>query len=83
MISLIDIKDIENRILIALDTIRVYLKEDEGDIEFVRFEPDTNIAEVRFKGRCKDCPLVIMTLRAGVERYLIKAVPEIDRVEAV
>ena len=83
MITMLDIDDIEKRIQIALETIRVYLKEDEGDIEFVRFEADTNIAEVRFKGRCKDCPLVIMTLRAGVERYLIKAVPEIERVEAV
>ncbi|MFA6570234.1 MAG: NifU family protein [Bacteroidota bacterium] len=75
--------DIENRINIALTKVRPYLNEDEGDVELVRFEEGTNILEVRFLGNCKDCPLSMMTLRAGIERFVQKEVPEIRRVELV
>jgi len=63
--------------------LRPYLAEDGGGIEFVRFEEETNVAEVRFTGNCKTCPMWLMTLRAGIERFLIKEIPEIRRVEAV
>lgn len=63
--------------------MRPYLQEDEGDIEFVRFENETSVLEVRFLGNCKTCPLSVMTLRAGIERYLLARIPEIRRVESV
>ena len=66
-----------------LKTLRPYLKEDEGDIEFVRFENETSVLELRFLGNCKTCPLSVMTLRAGIERYLLARIPEIRRVESV
>ena len=75
--------DIEQRIQKSLTEIRPFLQEDGGDVEFVRFEDNTSVAEIRMTGNCKGCPLAIMTLRAGIERYLIKSVPEIKRVEAV
>ena len=65
-----------------LTTIRPYLQADEGDIELVNIKPQ-GIVEVRLLGACADCPLSIMTLRAGVERALIKEIPEIRRVEAI
>jgi len=34
-------------------------------------------------GTCLICPISIMTLRAGVERAVMKDVPEVKRVEAV
>ncbi|MEK7671770.1 MAG: NifU family protein, partial [Bacteroidota bacterium] len=34
-------------------------------------------------GTCLICPMSILTLRAGVERAIMKALPEVKRVEAV
>ena len=66
----------------ALETIRPYLKADGGDVELVKVTPE-GIVEVKLTGACSDCPMSQMTLRAGVERALIKEVPGIRRVEAV
>ena len=78
-----NVRIIENDIKSALSKIRPYLKEDEGDVELVRFEKETGVAEVRLLGNCKGCPVSIMTLRAGIERFILKNVPEVRRVEAV
>lgn len=66
----------------ALETIRPYLKADGGDVELVKVTPE-GIVEVKLTGACIDCPMSQMTLRAGVERVLIREVPGIRRVEAV
>jgi len=66
----------------TLDDIRPFLHEDEGDIELVSVSQD-GIVEVRFLGECAQCSLAIMTLRAGVERMLMLALPSIRRVEKV
>lgn len=75
--------DIKHRVEEALDAIRPYLAEDGGDVEFVAFEEKSGTLEVRLLGACADCPMASMTLRAGVERYLKKKLPEIVRVEQV
>lgn len=74
---------IDEQIIAALSECRPYLQEDGGDIEFVRFEAETRTAEIRFLGACCTCPMSIMTLRAGIERVLLKRVPEVRRVEQV
>ncbi|MCX6174462.1 MAG: NifU family protein [Ignavibacteriales bacterium] len=66
----------------ALQTIRPYLKADGGDVVLVQVTNE-GIVEVRLTGACSDCPMSQMTLRAGVERALIREVPGIRRVEAV
>ena len=66
----------------ALQTIRPYLKADGGDVELVQVTEE-GIVEVKLTGACSDCPMSQMTLRAGVERALIREVPGIRRVEAV
>lgn len=74
--------NLNQRILDTLDKIRPYLKADGGDIELVNVTPD-GIVEVRLTGACSSCPMSQMTLRAGVERAIIREVPGIRRVEAV
>lgn len=66
----------------ALETIRPYLQADGGDVELVKVT-EQGIVEVRLTGACVGCPMSQMTLRAGVERALIREVPGIRRVEAV
>ncbi len=71
-----------DRILAALQTIRPYLQADGGDVELVNVKEDGTV-EVRLTGACVSCPMSQMTLRAGVERALIREVPGIRRVEAI
>jgi Fe-S cluster biogenesis protein NfuA len=71
-------ENIEN----SLAKLRPFLKEDEGDIELVEIGDD-GIIKVRFLGSCQICPLSSMTLRAGIERALMKEFPTIKRIEAV
>ncbi len=74
--------DFEQKIEKALSEIRPYLNADGGDVSFVRFRPE-GIVELQWVGTCVICPMSQLTLRAGVERTLMKAIPEIKRVEAV
>ncbi len=66
----------------ALESVRPYLVADGGDVELVSINDD-GIVEVRLTGACVGCPMSQMTLRAGIERALMRDVPEIKRVEAV
>jgi Fe-S cluster biogenesis protein NfuA len=65
----------------ALNNIRPYLQADNGDIELIDITED-GIVTVKFLGACKTCPLSVMTLRAGVERTIMKEVPSVKRIEA-
>jgi len=74
--------EIKLKVMKALDEVRPYLQADGGDIEFVNYTDD-GIVEVRLQGACGSCPMSTMTLRAGVERAILRNVPEVKRVEAV
>ena len=73
---------LKEEILKALDTIRPFLQADNGDIELIDITED-EIVKVKLTGACSICPMFQMTLRAGVERSLMRQVPGIKRVEAV
>jgi len=75
-------QDVKKRVGNALEMIRPYLKADGGDVELVNITEE-GIVEVKLTGACVGCPMSQMTLRAGVERALIREVPEIKRVEAI
>ena len=72
----------EERIRKTLDSVRPFLQADSGDVELVEVSED-GIVKVKLTGACAVCPLSIMTLRAGIERTLLKEVPGIRRVESV
>jgi len=65
-----------------LDTVRPYLQADGGDVELLRVTDD-GFVEVRLIGSCVSCPMSRMTLRAGVERKILRDIPEVRRVEQV
>jgi len=70
------------KILKALESIRPFLQADNGDVELVEITEE-NIVKVRLTGDCENCPMSPLTLRAGIERALMKNVPGIRRIEAV
>lgn len=66
----------------ALNNIRPYLQADNGDVELVDVSED-GIVRVKLLGSCQDCPLSVMTLRAGIERAIMREVPSVRRIESV
>ncbi len=72
----------EDEILKALESMRPFLQSDNGDVELVEVTKD-GIVKVKLLGECKECPLSVMTLRAGIERSLMQQVPGVRRIEAV
>jgi len=77
------LRSIDERIRATVAEVRPYLQQDGGDLEFVRYEPETRTCEIRMVGACEHCALAPLTLRAGVEQALVMRVPEIRRVERV
>jgi Fe-S cluster biogenesis protein NfuA len=73
---------LNSRIEAALDHIRPFLEADHGGVTLVEVTAG-NVARVEFHGACRDCSMSFMTLKAGVEQSILKAVPEIIAVEAV
>jgi Fe-S cluster biogenesis protein NfuA len=66
----------------ALDTIRPYLLTDGGNVSVEGITPD-GVVKLKLLGSCGSCPMSIMTLKAGLEEAIKKAVPEITGVEAI
>tara|TARA_R110001592_G_scaffold108704_5_gene303754 strand:- start:13918 stop:14169 length:252 start_codon:yes stop_codon:yes gene_type:complete len=66
----------------ALDTIRPYLEADGGNVRIVGLTQDM-VLQLELLGTCSSCPMSTMTLKAGVEEAIKKAIPEILSVEAV
>lgn len=66
----------------AIDQIRPYLQADGGNIRFVKLTED-NTVWVELLGACGSCPMSTMTLKAGVEQAIKKAIPEIKSVEKI
>ena len=72
----------EEKIKKALESIRPFLQADNGDLQLVEVSDD-GIVKVKLTGACGICPLSVITLRAGIERALLREVPGIRRVESV
>lgn len=75
-------EELRRRVDEALDSIRPYLMADGGSVRLVDITPDM-VVELELLGACGDCPMSMMTLRAGIEQAVKRAVPVISRVEAV
>lgn len=75
-------KKLIEKIETALQTMRPFLEADGGDMELVGVT-DNYVAKVKFLGSCSSCNMSAMTLKAGIEEAVRKAVPEITAVEAV
>ncbi len=73
---------LKNKILKALEQIRPFLLEDGGDVQLVEITSDS-IVRVEFKGACRTCTMSSMTFNAGIEDAILKAAPEVKRVEVV
>lgn len=74
--------ELNQRVESALDQIRPYLKADGGNVSLVEITPEM-VVKVELTGACKSCSMSVMTLKAGIEESIRRAVPEIVSVESV
>lgn len=73
---------LKNKIEEALDTIRPYLEADGGNAKILDLSDDM-VLRIEFLGACGNCPMSTMTLKAGIEESIKKAVPEIKSVDCI
>lgn len=66
----------------ALDSIRPYLEADGGNVSIEEITPE-GVVKLKLLGSCGSCPMSIMTLKAGIEQAIKKAVPEVTAIEAI
>lgn len=75
-------QELHDKVEIALEEIRPFLKNDGGDIELLEIEDDKHV-KVKLLGTCIDCTVNQMTLKSGVEMTIKKHVPQIESVTNV
>lgn len=73
--------DKSEKIKLALDSVRPFLKADGGDVEIVSL--DDKVLKIRLVGNCSTCSMSEMTLQAGIAEAVRSAVPDIEKVVAV
>ena len=72
--------DLPTRVQAALDRVRPYLGSHGGDVEILGIDGD--VVRVRMEGSCSTCPSSTVTLNFAIEEAILKAAPEISRIEA-
>lgn len=73
---------LETKVKEVIESIRHYLQEDGGDVQFVNMTDD-KVVYVELQGHCGSCPHAMATLKNGVEATVKDVVPEIVSVERV
>jgi Fe-S cluster biogenesis protein NfuA len=72
--------DVETRVRQALEDVRPYLGSHGGDVELLGVEG--GVARLRLEGTCNGCPSSTVTLRNAIEEAVMRAAPELERIEA-
>ena len=70
------------RINNGLEEIRPFLKEDGGDVTFIKVTSDFQLV-LRLEGACRTCEVNQMTLKNGIEDSIKKHAPEIKSIKSI
>ena len=73
--------EIELKIIALIDKIRPFLISDGGNLEYIKFED--GIVYVRLTGACKDCSMIDITLKDGIEEMIVNEIPEVKEVKNI
>ena len=63
-------ENIQDKIKKELEKVRPHLQADGGDVEFVNFDEETGILQVRMKGACVGCPMATRGTLQAIQRIL-------------
>ena len=70
-----------DKVKVLIDKLRPFLINDGGNLEFVKLEND--IVYVRMMSACKECEMMDITLKEGIEEIIISEIPEIKEVRNI
>lgn len=73
--------EVIDKIILLIDKLKPFLINDGGNLEFVKYED--NIVYVRMMGACKDCAMMDITLKEGIEEIIVSEIPEVKEVRNV
>lgn len=68
----------EQKIKEIIDTLRPFLINDGGNIEFIKYEND--IVYIQMMGACANCHMLDLTLKEGIEAAIKEEVPSVKEV---
>jgi Fe-S cluster biogenesis protein NfuA len=71
---------VEERVRAALEEVMPYLQSHGGGVDLVGV--GDGVARVALRGTCDGCPASATTLKLAVEEAVLRAAPDIERVEA-
>lgn len=71
-------KEEQNKIIDVIDTLRPFLINEGGNIEFVKYED--NIVYIKMLGACANCDMMDITLSNGIEEAIKEEVPSVKGV---
>jgi Fe-S cluster biogenesis protein NfuA/nitrite reductase/ring-hydroxylating ferredoxin subunit len=72
--------DLQTRVVRALEEVRPYMQSHGGNVELLGVEG--GVARVRLEGSCDGCPSSTVTLKLAIEEAIMKAAPDLERIEA-
>jgi len=75
-------ENMKDKVQAALDKVRPSLQRDGGDVKLIEVTEE-GVVKVELTGACQGCPMSQMTLKNGIERFVMSEVPEVKSVEAV
>ena len=67
----------------VLESIRPAIQADGGDVEFVSFNKESGVVQLRLLGACESCPISMRTLKEGIEKRMRQRVAAVTEVQAV
>ena len=67
----------------VLESIRPAIQADGGDVEFVNFDKENGVVQLRLLGACESCPISMRTLKEGIEKRMRQQVAAVTEVQAV
>jgi Fe-S cluster biogenesis protein NfuA len=71
--------DVEERVRLALDGVRPYLRSHGGNVELI--EVRGGVVRLRLEGSCHHCPSSEVTMQQTVEEAIYGKAPEVTAVE--
>lgn len=82
----VDIKNktnlkIEEKIKDIIDSVRFYINQDGGDIEYVSYDNQKKEVSLRLLGACIGCSMIDLTYKDGLETILKSEIKEIKSIK--
>lgn len=73
-------EEIVSEIKEVIDSIRFYINQDGGDLEFIDFDEETGSVTIKILGACVGCALIDVTYKDGLETILKSEVEGVNSV---